>query len=708
MQEQQAYGTWKSPITASMVTTAGVRLGDIAFQGDTAFWAEARPEDNGRTTIVKAGLDSVMCDLTSVPFNPRTRVHEYGGGSWWVNDKYLYFAHWDDQRLYRVDHINGQNNTPQPVTPEPDIAQGLRYADGCVSPDGQWIVCVRESHDATSANVHNEIVAIRNAVVADASDAAGNAQSTNIKVLVSGADFYSTPRLSPDGQHLSWIQWTHPQMPWDGTQLMLANVQSGDISIHNIEKITGNIETSVMGAMWTSAGELVYASDESGWWNIYQYSSDAQTIKQLTRFTDREVGVPAWIFGTQRFVELVDIESASDVNKFSTAQSSSVQSSKSQFSNEKSSTKANTVRLALVVTHNARDQLQVLHSDGQIVPIESPYTSISHIAADADGRVLIQGQAEDQQASIGVVDCRAQSESEQSPLLMLKAAAPLTMNSAWLSAPQAINYRSGDHSAHAFFYPPTAPDIACLPDELPPLVVMGHGGPTSHATAGLKLAIQFWTSRGIAVVDVNYGGSSGFGRDYRRLLNGGWGIVDVQDCISAAQYLADNGHVDPARMVIRGGSAGGLTVLRALQTSDNFAGGTSLYGVTDLELLAGDTHKFESRYLDGLLGGPYPEHKATYVERSPIHHTDQLSCPILVLQGDEDKVVPPNQSAAIVKAAAAKGLPHAYVLFEGEQHGFRKTNNVIRALQLELWFYGRVLGFVPFDDIDAPPEAVGL
>ena len=307
-----------------------------------------------------------------------------------------------------------------------------------------------------------------------------------------------------------------------------------------------------------------------------------------------------------------------------------------------------------------------------------------------------------------MIDCCRPIASEQVPQIILKSAAPLGIHSGWLSAPQAICFPSGDHHAHAFFYPPTAPSITGLPDELTPLVVMGHGGPTSHTTVGLKLAIQFWTSRGIAVVDVNYGGSSGFGRHYRRLLNGAWGIVDVQDCIAAAQHLADNDIVDRQRMVIRGGSAGGLTVLRALQSSSNFAGGTSLYGVTDLELLAGDTHKFESRYLDGLLGGPYPEHKATYIERSPIHHNDQLSCPILVLQGDEDEVVPPNQSAAIVEAVATKGLPHAYVLFEGEQHGFRQTDNVIRALQLELWFYGRVLGFVPANDIEAPPEAVGF
>jgi len=552
MHKQQAYGTWNSPITAEMVTTAGVRLGAVACEGDAVFWAESRPQDNGRSTIVKSCAGQASRDLMSAPFNARSRVHEYGGGSWWVDKHYLYFVHWDDQRLYRVDHLNQKYNVPVPITPEPSVAQAWRYADGCVSPDGQWIVCVRESHDAArdqegdeqpgNAQPCNEIVAIPNVGPTQTDD---SAHAASIAVLATGADFYSTPRLSPDGQQLSWVQWRHPQMPWDGTELMVADIQP-NMRVQHVEKIAGDTETSVMGPMWSSAGELIYASDDTGWWNVYKYPPAARQIKQLTRFTDREVGVPAWIFGTQRFVEIFDVEADNHSNKASAAK---------------------VMRLALLVTHNACDQLQVVAHDGQIENIQTPYANINGIAADKQGNLIVQGQAADQQASISTIAC-GQGASAQAPESMVKAsivkaAEPLAIDTAWLSSPQAIQFPSGDHHAHAFFYPPAAPELTGLSAELPPLIVMGHGGPTSHSTAGLKLAIQFWTSRGIAVVDVNYGGSSGFGRNYRRLLNANWGIVDVQDCVAAARYLSEDGLVDPKRMVIRGGSAGGLTVLRA-------------------------------------------------------------------------------------------------------------------------------------------------
>lgn len=701
MTQKKPFGTWDSPISAQMVTTAGVRLGSVAYVQGAAFWAEARPEDAGRSVIVKCSVGDEPVDLISAPFNARTRVHEYGGGSWWVDNANLYFVHWDDQRLYRVSHqveaSSGavSSHVPEPITPIPPGEQSYRYADGCVSADGKFLVCVRERHETlTSANLSNDVLnkdssrseqhqsttVVHNEIVFISTQINNPDDDQHISVVVSGADFYSTPRLSGDASQLVWIQWSHPQMPWDGTELVLADVENQAV-INNQQIISGDAHTSVMGALWTNDDNVVFASDESGWWNMYRYIPSNKTLTQLTHFNDREVGTPAWIFGTQRFVELMDDSSV--------------------------------VGFGLVVTHQARDQLQVLSLNGDLVAIESPYTTINSIAADCNGGMVLHAQPENSGATITQVDCKPALSNNarvaaKNVVTQLKPAPEFKASSAWLSTPEAISFPSGDRKAHAFFYPPAGFDVEGNTSELPPLIVMGHGGPTSHATAGLKLNIQYWTSRGIAVVDVNYGGSSGFGRDYRRLLNGQWGVVDVQDCVAATEYLSASGRVDPKRMVIRGGSAGGLTVLRALQTSDRFAGGTSLYGVTDLEMLAGDTHKFESRYLDGLLGGPYPEHKATYVERSPITHADQLSCPILVLQGDEDKVVPPNQSAAIVNAAASKGLPHAYVLFAGEQHGFRQTENIIRALQLELWFYGRVLSFTPADDIQAPAEAIGF
>ncbi len=663
--KKQAYGTWASPITADMVTQSGVQLGAVAYRNGAAFWAETRPDDDNRCAVVKSCNGQSPVDLFAAPFNTRTRVHEYGGGSWWVDDTYLYFTHWDDQCLYRVNHIEPEKN-PEPIalTPTPAVKHAHRYADGCVSPDGNYIVCVRERHEGESTSsdstqVINELVVIANTA---------NKQRQSCVTIAGGADFYSTPRLSPDATTLSWVQWSHPQMPWDGTQLMVADVQA-DYRLNNTRLVAGSNTESVMGALWTGDGQLAYCSDESGWWNLYQYTPSAKQYKQLTHFDDCEVGTPAWIFGTQRFVELRDAE-----NQF-----------------------------ALLVTQAASDQLYVLDKSGNTRQLNTPYCSFSSIAADDEGGIVVHAQSAGSPACIASHTCQPNSEAR-----VLKKAELLTIDEAWLSTAKPIEFLSGDRHAHAFFYPPAGKGITGLDNELPPVIVMGHGGPTGHSTPSLNLSIQYWTSRGIAVVDVNYGGSSGFGRGFRRLLDGQWGVVDVEDCVAATAYLAQHALVDAQRMVIRGGSAGGLTVLRALQTSELFAGGTSLYGVTDLEMLAGDTHKFESQYLDGLLGGPYPEHKATYVARSPIHHTDKLSCPILVLQGDEDKIVPPNQSAAIIDAAAAKGLPHAYVLFEGEQHGFRITKNKVRALQLELWFYGSVLHFAPANNIDTPAEAVGF
>ena len=682
MKTEQAFGTWVSPITAELVTTAGVQLG-VVFHCDGAdFWSEIRPLEEGRCVIVKAVAGQEPVDLIGAPFNVRTRVHEYGGGSWWVDEQYLYFVHWDDQRLYRVSHMNPEEAQPVAITPPPGTRQGLRYADGCISPDKQWIVCVRESHELSDAQAVNDIVAIRN-VPYDAQTKDG--KSHNVLVVASGTDFYSTPRISPDGQRLSWIQWAHPQMPWDGTQLMLAELEN-NMALKDIRQIAGREDISIMGATWGTAAQLLYASDESGWWNVYQYNPVDTTQKALTHFTDREVGVPAWVFGTQRFVVL-----------------------KNDMGSDQSS--GNDIRLAMIVTHEAQDELMLLATDEfateqTLSAVPLPYTAINSIAADQQGGVVVNGQPTTEPASIVRVNVDAATSTPS--IQSLRAADANGIDKHNLSTAQAIEYASGDRQARAFFYPPTSQAFQGLPGELPPLIVIGHGGPTGHATAGLKLSIQYWTSRGIAVVDVNYGGSSGFGRDYRRLLRGQWGVVDVEDCTAVANYLAAENKVDARRMVIRGGSAGGLTVLRALQISGSFAAGTSLYGVADLELLAGDTHKFESRYLDGLLGGPYPEFQAVYKARSPINHTDELNCPILVLQGDEDKVVPPNQSAAIVDAVAAKGLAHAYVLFAGEQHGFRITENIIRALQIELWFYSKVLGFDTAEKIDAPPEAVGF
>lgn len=665
------YGTWASPISATEVSTASVRLGDVVAIDGAFFWAETRPDDNGRCVIVKAVGSAAPVDMYQAPFNTRTRVHEYGGGAWWVDKTYLYFVHWNDQRIYRVAHQGSAPTQPEAITPEPKHKHGLRYADGAVHPDGIHLVCVRESHDAIDEKVTNEIVLIKTRQRA-------GAVSTDPVVIANGADFYSTPRFSQSGESLSWIEWQHPQMPWDGTELKVVELDR-NLQPKKTVHVAGSASESIMGATWARNGCLVFASDRSGWWNLYAVDITSQYAERtLTHFNDREVGVPPWVFATQRFVELPS---------------------------------ENALRFAAITTRNACDQMVVVEADGSCTELDTPFVQISSLSAAADGTVLLNGSPNDSSACIthSVISPEANgNDAAVSPWLNVKPPAPLAFANSWISTPESITLNTDGREVHAFFYTPRGAGLSGSDNELPPLVVMGHGGPTGHSTAAMKLSIQFWTSRGIAVVDVNYSGSSGYGRDYRRRLAGQWGVIDVEDCIAAAQHLAATARVDPARMVIRGGSAGGLTVLRALQTSECFAGGTTLYGVTDLAMLAQDTHKFESRYLDGLLGGTIEEQPDIYRERSPIHHCDDLSCPILILQGDEDEVVPPSQSAAIADAAAKKGLPHAYVLFTGEQHGFRQTENVVRALELELWFYGQVLGFDPADQIEAPVEARGF
>lgn len=688
----QAFGTWPSPISAAVVSSSTVGLGGLAAIGDSVFWAETRPNDNNRCVVVKKRLSTntdestAQSDCFGHDYTTRTRVHEYGGASWWVDDSYVYFVHWTDQCLYRVLHENLDDSAsdslpaPERITTEGESKQAIRFADGCVANDSRWIVCVRESHQQSNDKnrVVNEIVAIENKPVL-------NNTVENIVVLASGADFYACPRLSPCGSRLSWIQWQHPQMPWDGTELRAARIDER-MHVSRVQRVAGSSTESIMSACWLSNGQLAFASDRSGWWNVYaahmeQQSSLKITEQQLTFFSDREVGIPAWALGTQRFVEL----SAGQSNG---AQSQSFPS------------------LALLVTHEAKDQLYVLDGEGRSELIDWPYVAANSIVATHTGDLLVNVQTDI--ANRSIVRASMTQLPGQSCFSDVIQPVAIDFDTKWLSSPSSIRFESNGGIAHAFFYPPADCGISTSADELPPLVVMSHGGPTSHATAALKLSIQFWTSRGFAVADVNYRGSSGFGRDYRRLLDGQWGIVDVEDCVAAAEMLAKRGLVDKNRMLIRGGSAGGLTVLRALQVTDSFAAGTSLYGVSDLQSLAGDTHKFESRYLDGLIGGTYEDQKHLYDARSPINHTDALTTPLLVLQGEDDKVVPPSQSESIVKAVAEKGLPHAYILFPDEQHGFRQTDNIIRALEVELWFYGKVLGFAPADSIAAPKEAAGF
>ncbi len=695
--QQLPYGSWPSPLTANLIAAGGVGLGGLAVRGNERWWSEARPSESGRVVLVRS-VDGVTTDALPAPFSARTRVHEYGGGAWFLGRTDTYFSNMADQRLYRLsvsaDGVDLLEAEPVALTPEPPIPAVWRFADGIETPDGEWIICVRESHvtapplppsglfddepsaappspDGNDAIDEDDFVptlldeAVNEIVVIPVDG------SEPPRVEVSGSDFVSTPRVSPDGRWVSWIRWNHPNMPWDGTTLCAAPIFEG-CRFGNVQVIAGNEHESIVGANWASDGRLVFSSDRSGFWNLNTWRPGDPSGTPLTRLGDAEIGGPPWNFGLQPWTELAED------------------------------------RFAVVVTRRAVDALAIVAADGTVDVIDERFPSITSITATPDGRIACAvGPADTPPALVELDPAALEAASAPEPVV-LRAPARVVDDSSWISAAQRFDYEADDGSdRHAFFYPPAAPDIEGPDGSLPPLIVVGHGGPTAHSNPALNLKIQYWTSRGFAVVDVNYGGSTGFGRDYRQLLNGQWGVVDVADCVNAARQLAAAGRVDPDRMAIRGGSAGGLTVLNALITSDVFAAGTSLYGVADLGALATDTHKFERRYLDNLVA-PWPSGKATYDARSPINHVDGLSCPLLVLQGTEDEIVPPSQSEAIVAAVAAKGIPHAAIYFEGEQHGFRQQESIVRSLEAELWFYGRVFGFTPADPIAPIEGAVGL
>ncbi|HAP76198.1 MAG TPA: S9 family peptidase [Acidimicrobiaceae bacterium] len=633
MRTPAAYGTWPSPIPASLLVQAAVRLGDVQPDGDALVWLEGRPAEGGRYQLVRRTADGTLVDLLPDGFGARTRVHEYGGGSFWLHDGTVFFTNWADQRLYRL----APGGQPQAITPEPATPHALRYADGVLSADGRWVVCVRERHDGEQAiEVVNDIVAVP-------SDGIGPEV-----VLVHGRDFVSSPRLSPDGATLVWVAWDHPNMPWDDTELWSAQLSwshSGP-QLSAGHRLAGRPGESVMQPVWSPDGSLYVISDRSNWWHVYRVEGTDQLTAIDLR--DTEVGGPAWVFGERDVVagadgQLVWVESAAD-----------------------------------------GVDLVVAHGDGAAVRHHLPFVGLHRLS-------LVD------EAVVGVADwATKEAEIVRVPLAdptsfqVIRAARDLGLDPAGLSVGRPVSYPSTNgRTAHARFYPPTSATHEGLPGETPPLLVTIHSGPTAAAHHGFKLQTQFWTSRGFAVVDVDYGGSTGYGRAYRKELEGQWGVVDVDDCCAASTWLAAQGLADPQRLAITGGSAGGFTTLAALATRTVFAVGASYYGVADLGALAADTHKFESRYLDRLVG-PWPDTTGVYRERSPLSHVDGFDRPLIVFQGLEDAIVPPNQSQMIVDALAAKGVRHEYHTYEGEQHGFRKADTIVHSLEAELAFYRSV------------------
>jgi dipeptidyl aminopeptidase/acylaminoacyl peptidase len=634
------YGSWKSPITADLVAGSEVGLEQVRIDGDDIYWIERRAHEGGRKVIVRRSSDGIVADVTPAGFNARTRVHEYGGGDYAVSNGTIIFSNFTDQQLYRQQ----VGFEPTLLTPE----SALRYADGQIDLRRNLFFCVREDHTDRTEPV--------NSILRISLEGGGTGE-----VIVSGNDFYSTPRLSPDGSQLAWLTWNHPNMPWDGTELWVGKLRD-DGSVTEKEKVAGGVDESIFQPEWSPDGTLYFASDRTGWWNPY-CRRDRQ-VEALCPM-DAEFGQPQWVFGTSLYA----------------------------FASER--------RIVCTYAKNGRDYLATLDTQTRkLETIELPFTIISQIRA-AGNRVIFIGASATQTTSIVSLDLATHNFE------VLRRSRETNVDTGYLAEPRAIEFATERGlTAHGYFYPPRNRDYTAPAHEKPPLLVMSHGGPTSSSSSSLKYSIQYWTSRGIAVLDVNYGGSSGYGRAYRQRLNGNWGIVDVDDCVNGARYLAKHGEVDGSRLAIRGGSAGGYTTLCALTFRDTFKAGASHYGISDLEALAKDTHKFESRYLDRLIG-PYPEHRDLYVERSPIHFTDRLNCPMIIFQGLEDKVVPPNQAEKMVEAVRAKKLPVAYLTFEGEQHGFRKAENIKRVFEAELYFYSKVFGFELADSVE-PVEIENL
>ena len=630
------YGSWTSPLSAAEIASGAIGLSEIRLDGDAVYWLEMRPSEGGRSVVVRHRPDGTVEDAIPDGYNARTRVHEYGGGSYLVADGVIYFSNFSDQRVYRL----RPDGAAAPLTPP----GGLRYADYAWDPRRRRIVCVREDH------THDDEP--RNAIVALDLEGGGPDQ-----VLAAGRDFYAAPRLSPDGASLAWLEWSHPHMPWDAAELWMAPVE-GHGALGKPIHIAGGARESAIQPVWSPGGTLHFASDRSDWWNLYGVVSGR--VEPLTNL-DAEFATPPWVFGMTNYAF------------------------------------AAPHRILCALTRGGTWALASLDTNtGRLSPIDLPFTDITSVQCRGSHAAFLAGSPSE---PLSVIRLDLETGHRQ----VLRRSTALAIGPEYLSAPEPIEFPTAEgRTAHGLFYPPRNPDFVAPPGERPPLVVMIHGGPTSMTSTALRLNVQFYTSRGIAVLDVNYGGSTGYGRAYRERLCGAWGVVDVDDCCFGATYLAAAGRVDGKRLAIRGGSAGGYTTLACLAFRKVFAAGASHYGVSDCEMLAQDTHKFESRYLDGLIG-LYPERRDLYLARSPLHHLEGLDRPVIFFQGLDDKVVPPNQAERLFDALRKRGVPTAYVPFEGEQHGFRKAENIRRALEGELYFFARVFGFTPADPIPPVP-----
>ncbi len=644
----QPYGTWPSPVSAADLAASAIGYADVVADGETVYWLQSRASKGGRAAVMRHAGSGPAEQISPEAFNARTRVGEYGGGALGAGHGVVLACSWSDQRVHRI-----TESTTVPVTPEPSSPAGIRWSGMTVVPGAQAFVAVRETHGddrpRANVNVHGTDEAVNEIVAVDL-------QTGDQTVLVTGPDFVGGPWLSPGGTRIAWLQWDHPHMPWETAELWAADLQQDDgvPALARPRAIAGGrrdgTTSAVSDAVWTDDSTLLFCDDPSGWWNVHRWDGD-----RVIRVQDESVdsGRPRWVNSPGVLTALGDHIVVGTVVK-------------------------GLMHLRMIEGEGRGRDLDI-EGVRWIPDVTSTPTRLIMIAG---GPLLSSGVWAVDPAT---GDATRVSEPEESPTA--------------LSVPEPISFpTTGGAIAHALYYPPASLTHVGPPDERAPLVVLSHGGPTAAARASVNPTAQYWTSRGLAVVDVNYRGSTGYGRAYRESLTGRWGQHDVDDCIAATAFLVARGDADPTRLVIEGGSAGGYTTLLALCTTDTFAAGGSSYGVADLRALATDTHKFESRYLDSMIG-PWPADEQVYIDRSPITHVDRLRTPMIVLQGDEDAVVPPAQAELIVTALRERRIPHAYLLFEGEQHGFRKAENITRSVEARLAFYGMMLGFTPDDDI---------
>lgn len=621
------YGTWSSPISAADTVAGVIGFAEIVFDDGDLYWVEMRPSEGGRQVLVGRDGGGAIEDLTPPPISVRTRVHEYGGGALTAGRGRVVISDFADQRLYMVD-----DGETEPVTPGPPRLASVRFADGRMASDGS-LVCVRETHQEEGEAV-NEIVLVE-------------LETGRQTVFATGRDFYAAPRPSGDGR-LAWLEWDHPNMPWDGTELVVGGLTEDGLV--DRRRVAGGAEESVFQPEWSPHGDLVFSSDRTGWWNLYRW--DGKTVAAVNAM-EADFGSPLWTFGRTAFGFLSG------------------------------------GRILAGYWSGGIHHLAVIDAEGVLTGMPDDHTSHERLITDGVSRAWFIGSGPSVPTRLVEVDV-------DSGARVVVRSNPMPVDDSYVAEARPISFPTGNgETAHAIFYPPRNPEFAATEGELPPLIVEVHGGPTSQVFPRLAVSFLYWTSRGFAVVDVNYRGSTGYGREYRNRLRHAWGVVDVEDCLAAARHLAEIGEVDRERMVITGGSAGGYTTLASLAFGDAFSAGASYYGVADLELLAAHTHKFESRYLDGLVGTDPQVMK----QRSPLHSADRIDVPVILFQGLKDRVVPPEQAEMIAAALEANGIPFAHITYEEEDHGFRDAKNIIHSLESELGFYGRVFGFVPSGDV---------